>query len=165
MKFKTLIGLMASGQLGFLFRLNSAFRQSYRSSFVAAGCLKESMLNFAITRPASTSCTNTWLALVPMTLPLETIFPRTSSKPGWILASASVNSTDPDGYSLRSRFSRQLAQPSNDSIAAMYEEVCTLHHDLLIQTPARLLKPVFQDGRCGWPVNCPVFAHFGTSYR
>ena len=44
----------------------------------------------------------------------------------------------PAGYALRSRLSRQLAQPSNDGIAAMYQEVCTLHHDLITQTPARL---------------------------
>jgi SAM-dependent methyltransferase len=44
----------------------------------------------------------------------------------------------PDGYALRSRLSRQLAQPSNDGIAAMYQEVFTLHHDLITQTPARL---------------------------
>ncbi|CAG1008063.1 L-tyrosine C(3)-methyltransferase [Myxococcaceae bacterium] len=41
-------------------------------------------------------------------------------------------------YSLRSRLARGLARPENDPILAILEEVATLHHRLVIETPQRL---------------------------
>ena len=134
MKFKTLIGLITSGQLSLLLRLNGVFRQSYRSSFVAAA-LAEGLYALLRDGPAS----------------LETIHQRlTGSAPGadesgeklrtWLDVGVSLGELKrtPQGYALRSRLARQLAQPSNDGIAAMYQEVHTLHHELLLQTPVRL---------------------------
>jgi SAM-dependent methyltransferase len=134
MKFKTLIGLIASGQFNLLLRLNNLFRQSYRSSFTVAA-LSEGIYRLLLDKPAS----------------LEQLYQYLNGSPAgedgsmeklktWLDVGVSLGELKltPDGYALRSRLSRQLAQPPNDGIAAMYEEVCTLHHDLITQTPARL---------------------------
>ena len=41
-------------------------------------------------------------------------------------------------YTLRGFLARKLADPDNDAIAAILEEVATLHHRLLVETPERL---------------------------
>jgi len=41
-------------------------------------------------------------------------------------------------YALRSRLARALARPENDAIAAILEEIATLHHRLVWETPERL---------------------------
>jgi protein-L-isoaspartate O-methyltransferase len=41
-------------------------------------------------------------------------------------------------YALRGFLARKLADPDNDAIAAILEEVATLHHRLLLETPERL---------------------------
>ena len=134
MKFKTLLTLIASGQLALHLRLNTSFRQSYRSSFVAAA-LSDGLYALLRDGPAG----------------LDVIHQHViGSPPGadssreklkiWLDVGVSLGELrrTPAGYALRSRLARQLAQPSNDGIAAMYQEVNTLHHDLLSQTPARL---------------------------
>lgn len=134
MKFKTLIGLIASGQFNLLLRLNNIFRQSYRSSFVAAA-LSEGIYTLLRDKPAS----------------LDQLYQYLNGSPAgedgsmeklknWLDVGVSLGELKltPAGYALNSRLARQLAQPSHDGIAAMYQEVCTLHHDLITQTPARL---------------------------
>jgi 4-hydroxy-2,2'-bipyrrole-5-carbaldehyde O-methyltransferase len=134
MKFKTLINLIASGQLSLLIQFRPIFQQAYRSSFVAAA-LTEGL--FCLLRDGPVS--------------LETLdqhlLGSTSGDSGsreklktWLDLGVSIGELKltSAGYSLRSRLARQLAQPSNDGIAAMYQEVCTLHHELITQTPVRL---------------------------
>jgi SAM-dependent methyltransferase len=41
-------------------------------------------------------------------------------------------------YSLRSYLARQLARPANDAIAAILEEVATLHYRLVLESPTRM---------------------------
>ena len=41
-------------------------------------------------------------------------------------------------YSPRGFLAKRLAEPKNDAIAAILEEVVTLHHKLIVETPARL---------------------------
>jgi 4-hydroxy-2,2'-bipyrrole-5-carbaldehyde O-methyltransferase len=134
MKIKTFFGLISSGQFSLLLKLNSVFRQSYRSSFTAAA-LSEGLFELLRERSAS-------LAEIG-----ERLTGPSSQDDGareklkiWLDLGVSLGELKltPDGYALRSRLSRQLAQPANDGIAAMYQEVCTLHHDLILQTPARL---------------------------
>lgn len=43
-------------------------------------------------------------------------------------------------YSLRGYLARQLALPANDSIAAIVEEVATLHHTLVLESPRRMAE-------------------------
>jgi SAM-dependent methyltransferase len=134
MKLSTFIGLIASGQFSLLLRLNKIFRQSYRSSFIAAA-LSEGIYTLLREEPAS----------------LDQIYQHLNGSAAgedgsmeklktWLGVGVSLGELKliPTGYALRSRLSRQLAQPANDGIAAMYQEVCTLHHDLITQTPARL---------------------------
>lgn len=43
-------------------------------------------------------------------------------------------------YSLGGFLARQLAQPKNDAVVALLEEVATLHHKLIVETPRRLAR-------------------------
>ena len=139
MKIKTFIDLLASGQFSLLLGLESILRQFYRSSFAAAA-LSEGLLALMRDQPASLDEIHRQLVGLP----------SESSAPGeeesrqklkaWLdlgVLAGELNLTS-SGYSLHGRLSRQLAQPSNDALAAMFEEAWTLHHDLITQTPARL---------------------------
>ncbi len=44
------------------------------------------------------------------------------------------------GWTLRGLLARRLADPANDDLTAMLEETATLHHALLLDTPARLRR-------------------------
>lgn len=46
----------------------------------------------------------------------------------------------PEGWRLRGLLARRLADPANDDLAAMIEEMATLHHALLLETPGRLRR-------------------------
>ena len=134
MKVKTLLGLIASGQLPLLLRLNGIFRQSYRDSFAAAA-LSEGIYTLLCHGPVS-------LDAIYQHLTGSAAGPDGSKEKlqTWLEVGVSLGELkrSPGGYALASRLARQLAQPANDGIAAMYQEVSTLHHDLLSQTPARL---------------------------
>jgi SAM-dependent methyltransferase len=45
---------------------------------------------------------------------------------------------DGDAYALRGTLARALARPESDAIAAILEEVATLHHTLVLDSPGRL---------------------------
>ena len=139
MKFKTLIGMITSGQLALLLQLGPVFRQAYRSNFIAAA-LSEGI--YTMLREGPISFDQLYQRLVgihSIESPSGENFSREKFKT-WLDVGVSLGEfkLTPAGYALRSRLSRQLAQPSNDGIAAMYQEVCTLHHKMITQTPARL---------------------------
>jgi 4-hydroxy-2,2'-bipyrrole-5-carbaldehyde O-methyltransferase len=136
MKIKTIISLIASGQLALLLRLRPVFRQSYPSSFVAA-VLSEGIYTLLRERPADLEAIHRHLIG-----PSSDEDGSKEKLKTWLDVGVSLGELQltPQGYALRSRLSRQLAQPSNDGIAAMYQEVCTLHHNLITQMPARLLE-------------------------
>ena len=46
----------------------------------------------------------------------------------------------PGGYGLRGFLARKLAQPEHDAIAAIFEEIATLHHALIVETPDLLKR-------------------------
>ena len=144
MKIGTLIGLITSGQLALLARLNGIFRQSYRSSFVAA-CLSEGIFTLLRDRPASLDQIHQRLIGVQATGSASGDNSSREKLKTWLDLGVTLGELKltPAGYALHSRLSRQLAQPTNDGIAAMYQEVCTLHHDLITQTPARLRENHF----------------------
>ncbi len=134
MKLKTLLGLLSSGQLALLAQVNGLFRQSYRSSFAAAA-LSEGLYAYLRTGPASLEQLSTRL-LGPGAIDQDS---RDKLK-AWLDMGVYLGELKetPAGYSLHSRLAKQLAQPVQDSIAAMFQEVNTLHHDLITQTPTRL---------------------------
>ena len=45
-----------------------------------------------------------------------------------------------DRYALASFLARSLARPQNDAVVAILEEVATLHHTLVLETPRRLAR-------------------------
>ncbi len=139
MKFKTIIHLIASGQMSLLLQLRPIFQQAYRSSFIAAA-LTEGLFGLLRDGPVD-------LEALDRHLLGATPGEGNSSEKlkTWLDLGVSLGELKltPSGYALRSRLARQLAQPANDGIAAMYQEVCTLHHDLLTQTPTRLREKRF----------------------
>ncbi|HVN55025.1 MAG TPA: class I SAM-dependent methyltransferase [Anaerolineaceae bacterium] len=133
MKLSTLKDMLVTGQFSLLLGLRNPTRQYYRSTFLAAA-LREGLLSFLREQPAT----------------LEQIHQRLIG-PGtgvsrerlqaWLdlgVMLGELRLTADRCYTLGSRTARQLAQPSNDPAAALFEEVCTLHHDLITQTPSRL---------------------------
>jgi SAM-dependent methyltransferase len=58
----------------------------------------------------------------------------------WLEMGVRVGELRCDGgrYALRGFLARSLANPQNDAIIAILEEVATLHHKLILETPARL---------------------------
>jgi 4-hydroxy-2,2'-bipyrrole-5-carbaldehyde O-methyltransferase len=139
MKFGTFVGLITSGQLPLLLGLRNTFRQFYRSSFVATA-LSEGIYTLLRDRPASLDELHQRLVGARSTgSPSDEEISKARLKAwldlGVMLGELKLTSA---GYILRSRLSHQLAQPANDGIAAMFQEVGTLHHALITQTPARL---------------------------
>jgi 4-hydroxy-2,2'-bipyrrole-5-carbaldehyde O-methyltransferase len=139
MKIKTIFNLITSGQLALLLQLRPIFQKSYRSSFVAAA-LSEGLFSLLREGPVSLETLD------------QHLLGSTSGDGGsreklktWLDLGVSLGELKRTqaGYALHSRLSRQLAQPANDGIAAMYQEVCTLHHELITQTPARLREKRF----------------------
>jgi 4-hydroxy-2,2'-bipyrrole-5-carbaldehyde O-methyltransferase len=139
MKFSTFTGLITSGQFGLLLGLRNIFQQSYRSSFVTAA-LSEGLYKLLRDGPASLDKIHQQLIGNPSTRLTSGVDESREKLKVWLDVGVSLGELrlTPAGYALHSRLARQLAQPTNDGIAAMYQEVCTLHHDLLTQTPARL---------------------------
>ena len=134
MKLTTLAGLITSGQLALLLGLGNTIRQAYRSSFIAAA-LSEGV--YALLREGPTSLDELHQRLMG---PLPAEDPSREKLKAWLDLGVTLGELKqtPAGYALRSRLSRQLARPSNDAIAALFQEACTLHHDLITQMPARL---------------------------
>ena len=139
MKIKTLISLIASGQLALLLQLRPIFQQAYQSSFIAAA-LSEGI--FTMLREGPISLDQLHQRIIGFhsgDSPSGENLSRKKLKT-WLDVGVSLGELKltPAGYALHSRLSRKLAHPANDGIAAMYQEVCTLHHDLITRTPARL---------------------------
>jgi SAM-dependent methyltransferase len=60
----------------------------------------------------------------------------------WLELGVRVRALRLDGerYALRSALARRLARPENDAIAAILEEIATLHAKLVLETPGRLAR-------------------------
>jgi SAM-dependent methyltransferase len=58
----------------------------------------------------------------------------------WLALGVRVGELRLDGgaYALRGFLARRLARPENDAIAAILEEIATLHHTLVLETPERM---------------------------
>ncbi len=142
MKPMTLWTAVRNGELTLLLSLRSRARSFYRTCF------------------ASTLASSGWLRLLangPVTLDrLAAEIARDgqngSRRPGrsvdrdaleaWLNLGVSLGELElgPQGYRVRSRFLSKLLSPSRDAIVAFLEEVVSLHHDLITETPARLEK-------------------------
>lgn len=132
MRVKTLSEVWRRGQLRLLLRATRLTTAYYRVAWLAAaartgllsrlagGPLPLDALGFSRASQAEpTDGLRTWLEM------------------GVRLGELSLR----DGhYALHGFLARKLAEPANDSIAAILEEVATLHHRLLVETPERLAQ-------------------------
>jgi len=144
MKLQTLFSLLTSGRLALYLQFDSVLRQAYRSSFVAAG-LAEGLYARLSEGPATLDQLHQCLIGRPSPGTPSGEAATREKLQAWLEMGVSLGELKltPEGYVIRSRRSRQLAEPGNDALAALYQEVLTMHHDLILQTPARLREQRF----------------------
>ncbi|MEB2343899.1 MAG: class I SAM-dependent methyltransferase [Deltaproteobacteria bacterium] len=129
MRVRTALELVRGGQLGPLFAvlrlatpyyrvvwLASAFRAGVLQRLARGPASLETLAGEALRDQADRAWLETWLELGVRTGALR---------------------SDGSCYGLRSRLARALARPGNDAIAAILEEVATLHHRLVLESPER----------------------------
>ncbi|MBI3268427.1 MAG: methyltransferase domain-containing protein [Planctomycetes bacterium] len=130
MRLATFGSLLVSGRLELLFGLAGLATPFYRVCFLSTAATS-GLLRRLAAAPAS-------LEALAAELP-----PDPSLRDGlatWL--EVGVRTRDlvkgRRGYRLRSRLARQLADPGNDAAVAVLEEMATLHHRLLRETPERM---------------------------
>jgi SAM-dependent methyltransferase len=130
MRAKTLSQLWRRGQLRLLMRATRLATPYYRGAWLAAAC-RAGVLR----------------RLADGAAPLERLAQEIAPGAGeglrsWLDMGVRLRELEcRDGeYALRGFLARKLAKPDNDSIAAMLEEVATLHHRLLLETPDLLRR-------------------------
>jgi 4-hydroxy-2,2'-bipyrrole-5-carbaldehyde O-methyltransferase len=125
MRLRTMLDMLRSGRLGLLLATSRAMRASYRLAFLAAAV--ESGILARLARgpatlddlgvaPAMRDGLEAWLGLGV-----------------WL---GELRRT-PDGWTLRSRLARRLADPAHDPAAAMVQEAGWLHPRWIFETPRR----------------------------
>lgn len=129
MKLKTALALSRGGRLRLLWKVTGLFTPIYRISFVAS---------------ASTCGLLRLLADGPRPLAeiAETLAPDPATHPGleaWLDLGVRLRELAKDayGYHLAGFLARRLADPANDEVAALVEEVASFHHKLILESPAR----------------------------
>jgi SAM-dependent methyltransferase len=128
MRLRTVATLVESGQVGVLLTLARTVRLYYRVPFLAA-CIESGLLALLRDGPVP-------LARVAAGLGI----PPGDGLAAWLDFGVRLGELRQgrDGYALRSRFARRLADPANDAAAALVCEAASLHARLLTETPARL---------------------------
>jgi len=130
MRLGTIVDMARSGRLALLLATSRAMRASYRTSFLAAAVESGVLVRLAGgPRPLDRLAAE--LGVAPaMRDGLE----------AWLGLGVWLGELRrrPDGYTLRSRLARRLADPAHDAGAAMVEEAGTLHPRLILETPRRL---------------------------
>ena len=130
MKLKTFLELWRRGQLRLLVRAIRLVKPYYRVAWLAAaaraGLLKR-------LRDGA----------VPLSQLAPDFAPGARDTEGlrtWLHMGVTVRELEfsGDGYALRGFLARALADPANDAIAAIIEEIATIHHSLMVETPERL---------------------------
>jgi SAM-dependent methyltransferase len=130
MKLATLFTMARSGRLGLLLSTTGTMRGSYRLAFLAA-LVESGLLPILANGP----------------VPLDRIVTELGAHPtmrdgleAWLDLGVWLGELrrKRDGYGLRSRLARRLADPAHDAGAAIVQEAGTLHHRLITETPRRL---------------------------
>lgn len=130
MRAGTLLDLFRQGQLRALFSAQRLLGPYYRLLWLVAA-FRSGVLHRLARAPAS----------------LDTLVAERVRNPAdrdwlerWLELGVRVGALRFDGleYRLRGRLTRALAEPRNDAIAAILEEVATLHERLVLETPERL---------------------------
>ncbi|MEW5829176.1 MAG: class I SAM-dependent methyltransferase [Chloroflexota bacterium] len=129
MKPSTLAGLYRKGQLSLMFGLLNTVSQFYRLTFTA-----------------SASRSGLLEALAGDPLPFERLAERfcrdAAAREGleaWLQMGVSLKELElvEGGYTLAG-YSKKLILPHNDALRAIVDEVVTLHHPMILETPGKL---------------------------
>lgn len=132
MKLKTLAILIKSGQLLLLLRLKSLFTNFYHISFLAS--MADSVMLKQLARgPVSIENLTESVSKNPS---------MRSAVEAWLNLGLQLGlvKKDKKGYSLRGFLAKKLAAPENDAIRALVQEVASLHHLYIMETPEKLEK-------------------------
>jgi 4-hydroxy-2,2'-bipyrrole-5-carbaldehyde O-methyltransferase len=130
MELRTLVALARSGRLGLIRATTSLITEHTRAGFLAAAA-REGVLEHLAAGPSSLESLAGALDLPPESLPaLE----------AWMEVGAALGEmkAGPVGWELRGKLARALAHEDNDDLSAMLEEITSLHHRLVHETPAML---------------------------
>ena len=132
MKLTTLLSILRSGQLRLQLKLLRLLNPMYRACFVSAAA-SHGLLRKLTRGPIS------FEALAADFAPDSEMHGALKAwlRFGVVLGELSVGV---DGYELRGRLARQMADPRNDPYAALLEEAVTLDHELLMRTPTLLAQ-------------------------
>ena len=129
MKLRTAAELLRSGQAGVLLSLSRLTPSYYRVCFLGTAAAT-GLLRRLAPGPASLDQLAGELATPAGREGLE----------AWLDFGVSLGllRRARGGYALRGRLSRALADPTYDPVAALFEEIATLHHRWIAETPPRL---------------------------
>jgi protein-L-isoaspartate O-methyltransferase len=128
--WSTFFKLWRSGQLRLPLRLMRLLQPVYRASFLAAAA-KQGILRRLAAGPVPLPQLAGELASDPEAMQALEAWLQIGVKSGEL-------QLDGQGYSLRGKLARGLAQEKNDAWAAFLEEGLSLHHHLLMELPERL---------------------------
>lgn len=130
MNLRTFLSLLQSGQLAAFTAVGKTARDYHRVAFLAAG-LRSGWLTRLAAGPIPLDVLAADLQLTPE---------RRDGLETWLQVGVAVGELrrGPTGYAVRGRLARQLLNPRNDAAAAFVEELASLHHALITQTPERL---------------------------
>ena len=129
MKLRTAAGLLRSGQAGALLSLSRQTPPYYRVCFLGTA-----------------AATGLLRRLAPGPASLDQLAGELATQAGrdgleaWLDFGVAVGMLrrTRGGYAVRGRLSRALADPTHDPMAALSEEIATLHHRWIAETPLRL---------------------------
>lgn len=130
MKPSTVVSMVRSGKARIFSSINGIMKPWYRACFVSAAG-QTGLLQLLATDPQSVESIAYQLEIGPGRYPELTAWLDTG------VAIGVLKRTEP-GYCLRGFLANALAKPAHDDLLAMLIEVTTLHHSLLLDTPARL---------------------------
>jgi len=130
MRWRTVIEVLRAGQTRTLLRAMRLATPFYRLVWLVTA-FREGLLERLAGRPASLGELASEMALDPA----DHDWLRAWLELGLRLRELRL---DGDRYELRGYLARRLVRPENDAIAAILEEVATLHHMLVLETPRRL---------------------------
>ncbi len=138
MKLRTLASLAVSGRLSLLRSIAGFSEPFYRVSFLGVAAA-EGVLAKLASGPLPLDGIAGALGLPE---PLDAR--AREGLRAWLDVGVTLGElrSGPEGYSLRGRLARRLADPANDDGAAFFEEIATVHHALIAATPARLRRGV-----------------------
>ena len=127
MKFSTFLASWRTGRLPLLLRLDRLLHPLYRVTFLASASAC-GLLRRLSGGPVSFEGIAAELAPAPR---------DREALEAWLHLGVQLKELGlgPQGYILRGKLARQLADPAHDGAAAFLEEAASLHHALLSRTP------------------------------